>query len=67
MQDLERLGQDKIDLAYLIENKIVAPNAEVLRVLGKGEITKAVEVQATYATKSAAEKIAKAGGKVELV
>ena len=38
-----------------------------LRVLGNGEISKAVTVKATYFSPSAKEKIEKAGGKAELV
>jgi len=64
---LEKLNDTEIDLAYLKENKLVHSSAEVLRILGNGEITKAVNVKAAYVTESAKEKIEKAGGKVELV
>ena len=49
------------------ENKLAHPSAEILRVLGNGEISKAISVKAAYVTESAKEKIEKAGGKVELV
>ncbi len=65
--DLEAMSVDTIDLAYLIENKKAHPSCEVLRVLGNGELKKAVTVKASYFTPSAKEKIEKAGGKVELV
>lgn len=64
---LEKLGLKEVDLAVLIEKKIVHPSSEILRVLGNGEITNSVTVKATYVTESAKAKIEKAGGKVELV
>ncbi|MBE7706192.1 MAG: 50S ribosomal protein L15 [Cyanobacteria bacterium SIG30] len=65
--DIEKLGIEELDLAWLIENNKVDRNADVLRILGNGEIKKAVTVKATYFTESAKEKIEKAGGKVEIV
>ena len=64
---LEKIDVSEIDLQYLKENKLVHSSCEVLRVLGNGEISKAVTVKARYVTESAKEKIEKAGGKVELV
>lgn len=63
---LEKLEAKDIDLNYLKENKLAHPSAEILRVLGNGEISRAVNVKAAYATESAKEKIEKAGGKVEI-
>ena len=60
-------GAAEIDLDYLIENGKAHPSSEGLRVLGNGEISKAVTVKANYFTASASEKIQKAGGKAELV
>lgn len=56
-----------IDLAYLQENKKVDSAAVALRILGNGEITKAVTVRASYFSASAKEKIEQAGGKAEIV
>ena len=67
VSDLNELGVDSVDLTYLIENKKAHPSCVVLRVLGNGELKKAISVKATYVTPSAKEKIEKAGGKVELV
>ena len=64
---LEKLNVEVVDLAYLKENKIVHSSADVLRILGNGEISKAITVKAAYVTESAKAKIEKAGGKVELV
>lgn len=64
---LNRVDAKEITLEVLIENKMVHPSTEVLRILGNGEITKKVTVKANYVTESAKEKIEKAGGKVEIV
>lgn len=67
IRDIENLDVDTIDLIYLIENGKAHPSSEVLRVLGNGELTKAVTVKATHFSASAKEKIEKAGGKAEIV
>lgn len=67
VKDIEKLDAKEIDLNWLIENGKAHPKSDVLRVLGNGEISKAVTVKARYFTPSAAEKIQKAGGKTELV
>ena len=64
---LEKLDADAVTLEVLVENKLVHPSTEVLRILGNGELTKKVTVKANYVTESAREKIEKAGGKVEIV
>ena len=64
---LEQLGSDTVDLTYL-QNAGKAPSdAVALRVLGDGEIKKAITVKATYFSPKAKEKIEAAGGKAELV
>ena len=67
VKDSEKLDAAESDLVYLIENGKAHPSSEGLRVLGNGEISKAVTVKANYFTASASEKIQKAGGKAELV
>ena len=67
VSDLEKLGLEEVDLTILKASKKAAANADELRVLGNGEISKAVVVTARYFTASAKEKIEKAGGKAELV
>lgn len=64
---LEKLGLEKVCLECLKENKKAHPSCDGLRILGNGEITKAVTVKANYVTPQAKEKIEKAGGKVELI
>ena len=65
--DLEKFGMDEVCLACLKEARKVRNAAQALRVLGNGEITKAVTVKAAHFSASAKEKIEKAGGKAELV
>ena len=64
---LNKVDAEEITLSVLIENKMVHPSSEVLRILGNGELTKKVNVKANYVTESAKEKIKKAGGKVEII
>ena len=64
---LEALGLKEITLAALKEIKKAHPSCDGLRILGNGEIKKALTVKADYVTPSAKEKIEAAGGKIELV
>lgn len=67
VKDLQNLDTDTVDLIYLIENAKAHPSSETLRVLGNGELTKAITVKASHFSATAKEKIEKAGGKAELV
>ena len=64
---LEALNLDEISLETLKKARKVHPSSEGLRILGNGEIKKALTIKANYVTPSAKEKIEAAGGKVELV
>jgi large subunit ribosomal protein L15 len=64
---LEDLKVDEISLESLKAIKKVHPSSDGLRVLGNGEIKKALTVKASYVSPSAKSKIEAAGGKVELV
>ena len=64
---LEGFGLKEISLETLKEAKRIHPSSEGLRILGNGEIKKALKIKANYVTPSAKEKIEAAGGKVELV
>ena len=55
-----------VDLATLIENKIVRKANDGLKVLGNGEITKKITVKAAVFSATAKEKIEAAGGKIEV-
>ena len=56
-----------IDLAVLLEKKIVRKELDGLKVLGNGELTKKLTVKATVFSATAKEKIEAAGGKTEEV
>ena len=64
---LADLNMKEVSLESLKAAKKAHPSCEGLRVLGNGEIKKAITVKAAYVTPSAKEKIEAAGGKVELV
>ena len=67
VSELANVQADEITLESLKAEGKVSSKAEALRVLGNGELTKAVKVSARYFTESAKEKIEKAGGKAQLV
>ena len=64
---IDALGLKEVSLETLKEKMTIHPSCVGLRVLGNGEIKKAVTVKAVYFTPSAKEKIEAAGGKVEIV
>jgi large subunit ribosomal protein L15 len=55
-----------VDLATLLEKKIVRKANDGLKVLGNGEITKKITVKAAVFSATAKEKIEAAGGKTEV-
>jgi large subunit ribosomal protein L15 len=61
---LELLDVKKIDANILAEKGIIKSAFESLKILGNGELTKAIEITANAFSKTAIEKIEKAGGKV---
>jgi large subunit ribosomal protein L15 len=60
---LEKGTVSSMDQAYFVEAGLVSKNAKI-KILGRGELTKALEVHAHAFSKSAIEAIEKAGGKV---
>ena len=67
--DLERFNDgDVVDAAVLLGNGVLSKvESYGVKVLDKGELTKKLTVRANKFTKSAAEAIEKAGGKVEVL
>ena len=66
--DLNRFNDgDKITLATLIEAGIVRKELDGLKVLGNGDITKKITVEAKVFSATAKEKIEAAGGSVEVI
>jgi len=65
--DAKKLDASKtIDAAALVEAGVIRRAKDGVRVLGNGELTAKVTLDVAYATKSALEKIEKAGGSVKL-
>ena len=65
--DLENYDNDTvIDINTLLKDGLVRKQLDGLKVLGNGELTKKLTVVASKFTKSAEEKIVKAGGKIEV-
>jgi large subunit ribosomal protein L15 len=64
---LDKLAGDSFTADRLIELGIIRKVGDGLKVLGSGELTRTIHVQAHLFSKSAAEKIEKAGGKAEVI
>ena len=58
---------DTVNLAVLMEAGMLSKGLDGLKVLGTGEITKKLTVEATIFSASAKEKIEAAGGKTEVI
>ena len=56
----------EVTLAMLVEKKIVRKELDGLKVLGNGELTKKLTVEAAKFTESAKQKIEAVGGKAEV-
>ena len=68
VSDLEKFEVGAtIDAAALLEKGIISRTLDGVKVLGNGELTKAVNVKVAAYTASAKEKIEKAGGKAEVI
>lgn len=67
LSDLAELSGDTIGLEELRSAGLVRKRAELVKVLGDGEIGRAVNVSAHAFSASAREKIEAAGGKVEIL
>jgi large subunit ribosomal protein L15 len=63
---LAELGEANITPEVIVKHGLAGKN-DLIKVLGDGELKSALTVQAHKFSKSAQEKIAKAGGKVELI
>ncbi|MBV6479404.1 MAG: 50S ribosomal protein L15 [Ignavibacteria bacterium] len=61
--DKGKLSEKKINKEFLIKNKIIKGKKLMLKILGNGELKASLEITADAFSKSAVEKIEKAGGK----
>ncbi|MFL6437206.1 MAG: 50S ribosomal protein L15 [Terriglobales bacterium] len=66
IERIAELGAADVTLETLVKAGL-AKNGELVKVLGDGELKKKVNVQAHKFSKSAQEKITKAGGKAEVI
>ena len=57
----------EVDPVLLVEAGVIKNVRDGIRILGNGDLEKALTVKANGFTKSAAEKIQAAGGKVEVI
>jgi large subunit ribosomal protein L15 len=64
---LGSLGIDEITPEILRRKKAISKGGMQIKVLGNGDLDKALTVKAHAFTRSAVEKIEKAGGKVEII
>ncbi len=68
LKQLEELGVKEVTVEYLLENKVIKKLENGgLKVLGQGEIKKAIKIKAHAFSASAEEKIKAAGGSIEKV
>ncbi len=67
LERLASLGESEITPELLRKAGVVSSKKTLVKVLGQGELTAAITVRAHKFSKSAQEKIEKAGGKVEVV
>jgi len=64
LQELsDKVKKDKIDVQLLIDNGVIKKN-ELVKILGRGEITKKIEVTAHAFSASAVKAIEKSGGSI---
>ena len=68
VSDLNRFENGAVvDLAALLDARIVRKELDGVKILGNGELTKKITVKATVFSATAKEKIEAAGGKIEEV
>jgi large subunit ribosomal protein L15 len=67
LSDLASLGETNITLDLLRARGLVNGKNKRVKILGDGELTSALSVQAHKFSKSAEEKIRNAGGKAEII
>lgn len=67
LRDLEALAGDNFTVDSLTELGVIKKLGDGLKVLGTGELTRKIVVEAHVFSKSAADKIAKAGGEAKVI
>jgi large subunit ribosomal protein L15 len=64
---LEKMSGDTFSLESLLASNVVKKSGAGLKVLGTGQLTRAITVEAHQFSKSAMEKIQKAGGTAKVI
>lgn len=67
LADIERLGLDAVTPEVLLERGVIKSSGSPVKVLGDGEIKRALSVKANAFSASARSKIEAAGGSAEVV
>ena len=57
---------EKITLEYLKKNKILSKSVTQFKILGNGELKSKLNIESDFSSKSAKEKIEKAGGSIKV-
>ena len=60
-------GKDTIDVALLRSSNVIKVKSDEIKILGGGEVTKALTLVVTQISKSAKEKVEQAGGTVKVI
>ena len=66
LRDVDALNLDEIDSKELFDNGLISSFLQPVKVLGDGELKKAIKIKASSFSKSAISKIEKAGGTIEI-
>ena len=66
LRDIDALNLEEIDSKKLFDNGLIRSFLQPVKILGDGDVSKAIKIKATTFSKSAILKIEKAGGAVEV-
>ena len=66
LERIVQMGEKNVTLELLVKNGLAHKN-DLIKILGDGDLKSAITVQAHKFSKSAQEKISKAGGKAEVI
>lgn len=67
LDTIEKLGLTDVNHSTLIEKKVIKSEKTLVKVLGNGKITKAVNIKVNKISKNAQEAIKAAGGTIEVI
>lgn len=67
LKRIEELGLDVVTPEILLEHGVIKTLGDGLKILGEGELKKAVKVKAHAFSESALKKISQAGGQAEVI